>query len=129
MTPKRRCVRPSAAALPAALLSPGCSLGRDIARHSVDYNTTVERATDSVLLLNVLRARDRVPLHFSAIGAIHGSLGLSAGFGYDLTGASVNGTLPAILGSTSPSFDIGPLDRQEFARGISRPIDCSAPGC
>lgn len=113
----------AALALAAPLLAAGCSLGSGIASHSVEYNSTVERAADSVLLLNVLRARDRVPLHFSALGAIHGSFGLSAGFGYDLTGASVNGTLPAILGSTSPSFDIGPLDRQEFVRGLMRPID------
>ena len=111
------------AALAAALVSAGCSLGDGIARHSVDYNRTVERATDDVLVLNVLRARDRMPLHFSAIAAIHGSLGLSAGFGYDLSGASVNNVLPAILGTTQPSFDIGPLDRQEFARGLLRPID------
>lgn len=107
----------------AALLSSGCALSGGIARHSVDYNNTVEQATDGVLLLNILRARDRVPLHFSAIGAINGSFELSAGFGYNLTGASVNNTLPAILGSTSPSFSIGPLDRQEFARGLMRPID------
>ena len=113
----------ASAALAAALVSAGCSLGDGIARHSVDYNRTVERATDDVLVLNVLRARDRMPLHFSAIAAIHGSLGLSAGFGYDLSGASVNNVLPAILGTTQPSFDIGPLDRQEFARGLLRPID------
>jgi hypothetical protein len=113
----------ASAALAAALVFAGCSLGGGIARHSVDYNRTVERATDDVLVLNVLRARDRMPLHFSAIAAIHGSLGLSAGFGYDLSGASVNNVLPAILGTTQPSFDIGPLDRQEFARGLLRPID------
>jgi hypothetical protein len=112
----------AAVALPAALLA-GCSLSGDIARHSVEYNTTVERATDGVLLLNVLRARDRVPLHFSAIGAIHGSLSLSVGIGYDLSDAANNGAHPAVLGSTSPSFDIGPLDRQEFARGLMRPIE------
>jgi hypothetical protein len=112
-----------AAAALLALPTGGCSLGADIGRHSIAYNGTVERVTDTLLLTNVLRARDRAPLHFTAIGAIHGALGLSAGVGYDLSGVANSAILPAILGSTNPSFDIGPLDRQEFARGLIRPID------
>ena len=34
-----------------------------------------------------------------------------------------SGTQPALLAASNPSFDIGPLDRQEFARGLLRPID------
>ena len=64
-----------------------------------------------------------MPLHFTTIGAIHGSLSLSAALGYDLSNVSNNAALPALFGSTSPSFDIGPLDRQEFARGLIHPID------
>jgi hypothetical protein len=102
----------------------GCSLGGGIARHSAAYNTTVEQATNTVLVTNILRARDRAPLHFSAIGAIHGALSLSAGLGYDLSDVSgLPSALPALFASTNPSFDIGPLDRQEFARGLIRPID------
>jgi hypothetical protein len=112
-----------AAVLLVLLVATGCSLSGTIGDHSVAYNSSVERATDSLLVTNILRARDRVPLHFTTIGAIHGSLSLSAALGYDLSNVSNNAALPALFGSTSPSFDIGPLDRQEFARGLIHPID------
>ncbi|MDB5372718.1 MAG: hypothetical protein JWP04_1360 [Belnapia sp.] len=106
----------------AVLLLGGCSLSGTITDHSVAYNSTVEAATDTLLVTNVLRARDQAPLHFTTIGAIHGSFSLSAGLGYDLTAVN-SGTQPALLAASNPSFDIGPLDRQEFARGLLRPID------
>lgn len=110
-------------ALPALLLLlASCSLSGTITDHSVAYNSTVETATDTLLVTNVLRARDQAPLHFTTIGAIHGSFSLSAGLGYDLTAVN-SGTQPALLAASNPSFDIGPLDRQEFARGLLRPID------
>ncbi|MDO9710798.1 hypothetical protein [Paracraurococcus lichenis] len=103
-------------------LLPGCSLSSVIGTHSIDYNHSLEVATDTLLVLNILRARDNAPLHFSTIGAIHGAFSLSAGIGYDLTAVN-NGVQPAGLVASNPSFDIGPLDRQEFARGLLRPID------
>lgn len=105
-----------------ALLVPGCSLSGAIGSHSVDYNHSVEVAADTLLVVNILRARDGAPLHFTTIGAIHGAFTLSAGIGYDLTAVN-NGVQPAGLVASNPSFDIGPLDRQEFARGLLRPID------
>ena len=105
-----------------ALLLSGCSLSGAIGTHSVDYNHSVEQAADTLLVVNILRARDRAPLHFTTIGAIHGAFTVSAGIGYDLTAVN-NGVQPAGLVASNPSFDIGPLDRQEFARGLLRPID------
>lgn len=110
------------AALGGLLLLAGCSLSTTIGNHSVAYNRSVEAATNTQLVLNVLRARDHAPLHFSTIGAIHGAVTLSAGLGYDLASVN-NGMQPALLASSSPSFDISPLDRQEFARGLIRPFD------
>jgi len=115
-------MRRAAMGLAVALLVSGCSLGRTVGQHGVAYNGSVEAATDTVLVLNVLRARDQAPLHFTEIGAIHGALTLSAGLGYDLSNVN-GGTEPALLAATSPSFDIAPLGRQEFARGLLRPID------
>lgn len=110
------------AALLLAFLLPGCSLSGVIGNHSVDYNHSVEVAADTLLVVNILRARDGAPLHFTTIGAIHGAFTVSAGIGYDLTAVN-NGVQPAGLVASNPSFDIGPLDRQEFARGLLRPID------
>ena len=110
------------ALLALALPLGACSLSGTIGEHGIAYNGTVEDATNAVLVMNVLRARDRAPLHFTTVGAIHGSINLSAGLGYDLTAVN-GGNQPALLAATSPSFDIGPLDRQEFARGLMRPMD------
>jgi hypothetical protein len=101
-----------------------CALSGTIGRHGVAYNGSVEAATDTVLVLNVLRARDRAPLHFSTIGAIHGAFSLFAGVGTDLSSLR-SGVEPATLAGSSPSFDVGPLDRQEFARGLLRPLEPS----
>jgi hypothetical protein len=112
------------AALLAPLLVAACSLSDTVGRHSIAYNGTMETATDTVLVNNILRARDRAPLHFSTIGAVHGSFNLVAGVGTDLS--DWNDTAqPALLASSSPSFDVGPLDRQEFARGLLRPLEPS----
>jgi hypothetical protein len=110
------------ALLVAVPLLAACSLSETIGQHSTAYNNTVEAATDAVLVMNVLRARDRAPLHFSTIGAIHGAFNLLAGVGTDLSHLR-DVAQPAVLGSSSPSFDVGPLDRQEFARGLLRPLD------
>ena len=81
--------RRKAARWVAALLAPllasvtvaGCSLSGTIGQHSIAYNGTMEVATDTVLVANILRARDRAPLHFSTLGAIHGAFNLVAGVG------------------------------------------------
>ena len=118
---KRKAAR-RIAALSASALAAACSLGGTIGQHSIAYNSTMEVATDTVLVTNILRARDRAPLHFSTLGAIHGAFNLVAGVGTDLSNWR-DTAQPALLGSTSPSFDVGPLDRQEFARGLLRPLD------
>ncbi|HYI81991.1 MAG TPA: hypothetical protein VEX11_02130 [Acetobacteraceae bacterium] len=115
-------LRGAVALLVVAPLLAACSLSETIGQHSVAYNNTVEAATDAVLVMNVLRARDRAPLHFSTIGAVHGAFNLLAGIGTNLSELR-DVAQPAVLGSTSPSFDVGPLDRQEFARGLLRPLD------
>ena len=120
----KRGVTRRATVLLVPLLAAACSLGSTIGQHSIAYNGTMETATDTVLVDNILRARDRAPLHFSTIGAIHGSFNLVAGIGTDLSGWN-DTAQPALLASSSPSFDVGPLDRQEFARGLLRPLEPS----
>ena len=51
-----------------------CSFDEGIAERAVKYSKTVEEANNSLLLLNILRARDRRPMHFTAISQVRGSL-------------------------------------------------------
>ena len=117
-----RGTRGALALLAAVLAIASCSLSGTVGRHSAAYNSSVEAATDTVLVMNVLRARDRAPLHFSTIGAVHGAFSLFAGLGTDLSSLR-SGLEPAVLAGSSPSFDVAPLDRQDFARGLLRPLE------
>src|SRR3712207_779044 len=112
-----------AAVAPLAFLAvTACSLSGTIGRHGIAYNSSLEATTNTVLVTNILRARDRAPLHFSTLGGIHGAFSLFAGAGLDLSRLR-NGVEPAVLAGSSPSFDVAPLDRQDFARGLLRPIE------
>jgi len=113
--------------LAAALLTllAACSLSDPIARQAIDYNSAVESASNTLLVRNVLRARDNAPLHFTTIPQIRGSL--SAGitqpgifWGSGLAAQSGNGF--GLQALTSPSFDVAALDTQESTRGLLEPL-------
>ena len=114
-----------ALALLAALLLAGCSLGTTVASQAGDYNLAVEQAANTQLLRNVLRARDQLPLHFTTVPQIRGSLsiGLSQpGIGLPIAG-SQQGLNLGFGGTSSPSFDVSALDTQEFTRGLLEPLE------
>jgi hypothetical protein len=114
------------AALAALLvLLTGCSLGPPIAAQAVDYNRAVETAANTLLLTNILRARDERPLHFTSVPQIRGSIqiGLNQpGIGLPVAG-SQQGLNLGLNAATSPSFDVSALDTQEFIRGLLEPLE------
>ena len=115
----------------AALLA-GCGMiGPTIMKHdSLAFNDVIEDATNKLLVLNVLRARDKAPLHFADIPVIRESmqqnLTLSA---IDVSGQFVS-TITARNSRTgglgmqfTPSFEVTHLQSKEFHTGIATPID------
>ncbi len=121
-----------AIALAAALLVGGCSLASLVKKSTVDYTQTYEEMAGVSLVTNVLRARDYAPLNFSALSDIRlqmtlgGSLATSWPTGpldKSTTRGSIGTGMSGINASTSPSFDVAPLDTQDFTRGILTPID------
>ncbi len=80
------------------------------------------------MLLNILRAKDDVPMHFYDLSNIHGSIQWSAGavasipFGVH-NALDANVLTPAIGAQNSPTFDLGTLDSQDFTKGMLSPID------
>ncbi len=100
------------AALLCAVLA-ACSFDGRIADHAVKYNKTVEEANNSLLLLNILRARDRRPMHFTAISQLRGSLSQSSTGSLGLQiplGGDASNTFPltpslSFSQSTSPGFE------------------------
>jgi len=115
-----------AATLATAALLAGCAT--PIARSVVQANLAQEQAANQLLLLNIARAHERMPMHFSQIGQIRAapggwglgtpSLGLSLPFG---GAAKPEYTLTAGTEGASP-VDVSALTSQEFMRGITTPV-------
>ena len=103
----------------------GCSFWSHIAHDAVEYNRTVERSNNQILLLNILRAKERLPMYFTTLSLIRGSLSSTLGAGAEATvGGGVNDAklTPRAEYKSSPSFDVAVLDSHEFMRGILAPV-------
>ncbi len=105
----------------------GCITHREIAGRAVSYNLAVEKAHNEMLLLNVVRSKERRPMYFTAIGEVNGSLRWQASTGG--IGVSVGpgdgddlSLSPSAAYTTNPTFDVGVLGSQEFVRGILSPV-------
>jgi hypothetical protein len=95
---------------------------------SADYREAAAAAGDAQLLLNILRAKDSHPIHFTDLSVIHGSIQWTAGASSAIPLAQNGSATPTILtpvlgAQNSPTFDMGTLDTQDFTKGILNPID------
>jgi hypothetical protein len=89
----------------------------------------VEAETNSILVTNILRARDGVPTYFSDISDLRGSsqtqasiqVPLGIGEARSWTGRSL--IAPGASVQVNPSFDVAPLNTQGFIKGINEPLD------
>jgi hypothetical protein len=109
-----------------ALLMAGCISSRQISVRAVDYNVAAADARNEMLLLNVLRARDRKPMVFTGLSRITGSIRAEARVGAAVQAggdaSDVQVVTPSAGFSDAPSFDVAVLDSQEFTRGIMTPL-------
>ena len=106
----------------------GCSASNVIGLYAADYRDTTANAGDAQLLLNILRAKDNVPIHFYDLSNIHGSIqwtaGAAASVPFVLNGSATPGTLAPLIGAqNNPTFDVGTSDTQDFTKGILSQID------
>jgi hypothetical protein len=74
------------------VLASGCSVNAPIQHIVVDQNTVLAKSTDEVMLVNLLRAQNNEPMHFSLVSQFHGSATLTAGL---TLGAAFPGTTAA----------------------------------
>lgn len=106
----------------------GCSFQTQLERIAIDQNQVVATTTDSLTLLNIMRASKWRPLHFTSISRISGNVDLNAqgslGGGVSISGEDSASLAPgASVGlSTQPNFDMMIHDSQDFQRGIMQPI-------
>jgi hypothetical protein len=95
---------------------------------SMAFGEVIEETTNKLLVLNVLRARDKAPLHFADIPIIRESMQQTVSLGFLEYLGSIAATLRdnrnAVMSmQKSPSFDINHLQSKDFITGISSPID------
>jgi len=55
-----------------------CSFQHGVQRINVDYNNTLEDITNELTLLNILRAKEGMPLHYTSVQRLSGSLTFKA---------------------------------------------------
>jgi hypothetical protein len=112
------------------LLLSACSLAPAINSQALDYFKANDLAANQIILLNILRAKDGAPLHFSELSQIRGQLSVQASasstfpFG-PLAHATMLPRRLATVGftvSSAPSFDISSLDTKDFTDGVMTPI-------
>ncbi len=111
-----------------------CSFSQTIAEHAIDYNKSVAQSRDSQLLLNILRARDRQPMHFTALSSFTGNLTLasSAGLGVEIPigGDAARNYIfnPEfnVSQESQPTFGVTVLENSpQFINAILTPLDLS----
>lgn len=134
--------------LPLAAAVSGCAFKPQVTHMAVEYNEFVAQATNRQTVINILRARDREPLHFTSFTQVHGtaqmegSASLEAAFGgtaverspatapatdFAVAKKTAAGTsLTPSLGitvNTGTTFDIAINATDDFWKGILKPID------
>ncbi|OAO00151.1 hypothetical protein A8B75_18800 [Sphingomonadales bacterium EhC05] len=145
-------MKPALSVLIASTFLAGCStLQPPLRQMAVDSNRLAAEAADQQTLLNILRAKDRLPMHFSSFRYIRGNLQVTtqAGLGGSLveqgtqiltksvtapagkTNEIVNtlsngvDTFTPSLGVavvSNPNFEMAVFDTKEFQSGISTPV-------
>lgn len=109
----------------------GCAISPTaIKADTLAYGEIIEDTTNKLLVLNLLRARDKAPLHFADVPVMRESMQQSFSlsllnlFGTSRAPSSVRdaATLGASVQKT-PSFDMNQLHSKDFVTGIASPID------
>ena len=121
-------MKSTATVLMAAVLCGGCTASY-VSGEAIASNKAVAAETNSILVTNILRARDGVPTYYSDISHLRGSLQAQASLQAPLgvgdyknwTGRSL--VAPGAYVQVNPSFDVAPLNTQGFTKGINEPLD------
>ena len=115
-----------------------CATTVDFSSWAVGYNNSVEQARNQLMLLNIVRASEDMPLLFTGVQVVRGNgqntIGPSIGSTRSITGNSASGVLAStsVTNALAPSvslqvssgfnFDVVVLDSAEFLQGLLTPI-------
>lgn len=105
----------------------GCaSMRTPMTDFATDYNRVIADTRNEMILLNIVRARQGEPTHYSALSTVQGNVSISGSVGASLSNIIDGDTNAAastgISVRSGPSFTVVPLASEEFSGGILRPI-------
>lgn len=126
----------------------GCAFGPQMQRVAIDQNAMIADTANELMVVNILRARNREPLHFTSIakatgsatlsGAVSGDVAIQGATAVETTGSTggltsiattpgVEVFTPALEASivTGSNLDIAVFDTQEFYQGITTSLTSS----
>ncbi len=93
------------------------------------YNTDTEKAQDSAILLNVIRASKRRPLVFFDVTTVTGSSPATGSLGFSVPLSNLSSTTataaPTLNFSGGPSVSAGPVVTQDFYKGVLTPVSAA----
>ena len=120
----------TALAVGLSILLSGCGMSSVVMKsEALSFGSVIEATTNKLLVMNVLRARDKAPLHFADIPVVRESVQQTLSLSLlEFLGARTptqltdTRTVGANLQMT-PSFEISHLHSKDFITGISSPID------
>jgi hypothetical protein len=123
-------MRAQIALILAASILCGCVASNAVVRsQTMSFDDIIEDTTDKLLVLNILRAKDKAPLHFDEMPSIHESVtGTASAQGVWPFGPSNKGTVRNTLTAgagiqVAPSFELDNLATKDFITGMATPID------
>ncbi len=117
----------AAGLLGCALLS-SCANLDSMSSRATNFSVEVANAQNQTLLLNVMRAAHRMPMHFTEITTLTGTSSISSTAGLALPFASFHGGTSAAVFSPSatvsqtPAFNVAVLETQEFYKGVLQDV-------
>jgi hypothetical protein len=119
---------PVVATVVAVSLLGGCS-GAPIMKLDVsDYRDVFGNTNDEQILVNILRAKDNAPVHFSELATLGANIQQTASlqaavpFG-ELYGSSNRASAQGVLGlQNNPSLSLSSLETQSFTAGLMSPV-------
>ncbi len=104
----------------------GCAVPVPLDRAVIAYEETTDESVSQQLLLNIARARNNQPIHFTSISSIAATYRVSASAGLTpaLTGERGGLVVPAIGTATeqSPTISISPMQGDEFTQRLLTPF-------
>jgi len=110
-----------------------CAYSPGIVDRATAFNEAIAKSTNSEILLNALRARDRMPTYYTRVSSDTANSTVSPSVSMQIPlgpGANVKGFFPNVsIGSTLQNqLSLQNLDDQKFMRGVLTPVSVDVLG-